>query len=645
MKYPAIFTPARTSSLIGVAVFALTGVIWQLGYFQEPELWFYDLFVVSHSHPHATDPRILIVKVSDKDIAQYDYPLRDKVLAAVLEKIESGRPVAIGLDLYRDLPQPRDGSELAVLNQTLLSHSNIITIFRFGSEKDPFLIPPPAVLAQDETRYGFNDFPYDYKTVRRAFISLPSTFQYDSLAWKLAQLYLASQKIFPKADGHSVRIGKTSIHRFRGNDGGYVGAIDGGYQFVQDFRGPVDFESMSIGDVLNQKQTEVFKDKIVLIGFAADSVTDEFVTPLSFESGLKTGQTLGVVIHAQIVNQLLRAALNGDRPTESSSTIARWLSLVFWCLCGVLAGYFVRSHVSFAACVGLGLGLIFLSAWVTFLAGYWILTFAPAVAFLLTAMLVKAYAASHEGHQRATLMRLFSQHVSSGIAQEIWNQRNLFLHGDRPAAQRLVVSILFCDLKNFSGISEKMSPDQLIAWINECQGALAQHVGKNGGIVTTYMGDGMMAAFGIPIARTTEAEMARDATNAVQCALNMVAEIRRMNVHWQAEGKPLAGLRIGIFTGEAMAGVLGSEDRVAYTVIGDTVNTASRLESFERDQSHAEKAGDCRILIGRLTYQYVKDRFPAKFVGEVSLKGKKEMTEAYKVLDEVESVRDNNSCG
>jgi adenylate cyclase len=355
----------------------------------------------------------------------------------------------------------------------------------------------------------------------------------------------------------------------------------------------------------------------------------------------------GVLIHAQIVNQLLRVAIDGDKPTSSFSEAFGWFWLALWSVCGVVTGFFIRSHILFALAVAFCLGLIVLAGWLFFVKGYWILVFGPAAVFLATAMLVKAYAATHEENQRKDLMKIFSQHVSPEIAEELWEQRDTFLEGGRPAARSLIVTVLFTDLKNYSTISEKMTPAELIAWINECQKALAQHVSKNDGIVNCYMGDGMMAVFGIPFPRKDETAMARDAINAVTCAQSMAGEIKQMNARWRAEGKPLAGLRVGIYTGEAMAGVLGSDDHLAYSVIGDTVNTASRLESVDKEGVMTSASDECRILIGARTFGYIKDRFSAHQVGTVNLKGKAEITDVYKVeveTSEPSPVTDNNGA-
>jgi adenylate cyclase len=627
---PGILRPARTAFLISVGIFLVIGLLWRLGCFQEPELWIYDMFVRWHSDPKVQDPRIVLVQLGEKDIQRLDWPLRDVALAQVLQKIESGSPIVVGLDLYRDLPEPRDGSGSSALNQTFLRYPNIISIFLFGDENTPFVIPPPPLFttgaAADPGRYSFNNFP-DSKTIRRAFLYEPNNAAYSSFAFVLAQYYFAAHGIPSAIEGAGIRLGKTVFFPLHGNEGGYAGERAGGYQFLQDFRGPRTFETKTISEVLALGDTSIFRDKIVLIGIGADSSNDTFITPIS------EGRESGLVIHAQIVDQLLRAAINGERPTVGVGSILEWCWMALWGLGGILAGFFVRSHVLFALTLACSVGLIVSSAWLLFLHGYWILVFTPAVVFLATAMLVKAYAAAHERLERANLMKIFSQHVSPEIAEELWTHRETFLKGGRPAAQKLMVTVLFTDLKNYSNISEGMSPADLIAWVNDCQGALAQHVGKNRGIVNCYMGDGMMAVFGIPLRRTSQEEMKTDAINAVTCALAMGREIRQMNQRWRKEGKPLAGLRVGIYSGEAMAGVLGSDDHLAYSVIGDTVNTASRLESVDKEGVLTSSSDECRILIGALTYEYIRGLFPVRHVGSVNLKGKSETTEVYKILD------------
>lgn len=643
MKIWEKLRPALISLFIGLVVFIATGIIWQKGYAQSAELWFYDQFVYRHSDPNVTDSRIVEVLQDENDIKQSDYPIRDKQLSEVLEKIESGSPAVIGLDLYRDLPDPRDGIETPVLNKTLTQYPNIVCIFLLGDKtkpEKPLLggIPPPPALITASTRYGFNNFPDD-KVVRRAFLLWPwvdKLTPYSSFALTVAETYLANQNISLSQDGENLRLGKTIIPQLKNNDGGYINDPTGGYAFMQDYRGPKEFKSWSIHKALALQDSSIFKDKIVMIGIAAVSSNDTFTTPVTENTPANTpgaARLPGVTIHAQIVNQLLRMAIDGERPVSSFSQGFGWFWIALWTLCGVAVAFLTRSHIIFALTVSLGALLLILWCWIFFLHGYWVLVFAPLAAFLVSSMLVKSYIANFEDQQRKSVMKLFSQHVSPDVAEAIWNQREMFLKGGRPEAQRMVSTVLFTDLKDYSTLSEKMTPHDLMAWVNECLGALAQHVGKNNGIIDKFIGDAIMAIFGFPIPRTTETEIQRDAINAVRCAVSMSAEIRKLNIKWKTEGKPLAGMRIGIHTGELMAGVLGSDDRLEYTVIGDSVNTASRLEGFDKEEAITGGSGDCRILISEITYQYIKDAFSTRHVGSINLKGKKEATGVYKVLD------------
>jgi len=122
-----------------------------------------------------------------------------------------------------------------------------------------------------------------------------------------------------------------------------------------------------------------------------------------------------------------------------------------------------------------------------------------------------------------------------------------------------------------------MDPQALIDWLNTYHEAMAQLVMKHGGIVDEYSGDGLKADFGVPVPRTTEAEISQDAVNAVNCALAMKREIKRLNASWQERNLPTVNMRVGIFTGPVVAGSLGSTQRLKYTTIGNTVNIASRL--------------------------------------------------------------------
>ena len=210
-------------------------------------------------------------------------------------------------------------------------------------------------------------------------------------------------------------------------------------------------------------------------------------------------------------------------------------------------------------------------------------------------------------------MQLFSKHVSREVAEVIWKERDQFLDGGRPRSQKLISTVLFTDLEGFTALSEKMDPQALIDWLNTYHEAMAQLVMKHGGIVDEYAGDGLKADFGVPVPRTTEAEISQDAVNAVNCALAMKREIKRLNTLWHERNLPTVNMRVGIFTGPVVAGSLGSTQRLKYTTIGDTVNIASRLERLAKDLAGYDfKNSPCRILIGESNLRYLGNQLKQK---------------------------------
>jgi adenylate cyclase len=616
--------PPLIAASIGAGVFLGVTALWLLGLFQPAELWIYDHLVDWRAPRNASDPRIVLVMINEEDIRKYDYPLHDSKLAGLLETIEQDHPRCIGLDLYRDLPEPRNGSELAQLNSVLARHANIISIFLYDTGEHPFRIAPPAILAGSLQRIGFNNFAVDYRTVRRGFVYLPP--EYASLPWQLTLRYLAPEGVGPSTEGDSIRLGKSVFRRFSGSEGGYTQAPSGGYQFLLDFKGPRTFAAYSVDQVLTGQAKGAFHDKIVLVGGDSESAGDFFITPLG-----RNQQVPGVLIHAQTVDQYLRAALDGDSPTWGVPLIWELAMLAGWVVVATTLGYICRSFWSFAGALAACVAALFAVTTLLFFHHVWAASFGPAVAILLSAIGAKALTAQLETRHRAALMHLFSRHVSSDVAASIWEQRDEFIEGGRPRAQKLTATVLFTDLKNYSTISEMLSPDDLMLWINECLGALAQHVDGNGGILNKYIGDSIMAVFGVPTRRTSEEAIRQDAVHAVRCAWDMRTEMQKLNAAWMDRGLARVGLRIGIYTGELMAGTVGHENRVEYTVIGDSVNTASRLESLDKDNTAAEDA-DCRILIGEPTFHLIKDSFEVELMGSTQLKGQTRLSPYYRIV-------------
>ncbi len=625
-------SPLATSLFIGTIVSLGIVGLRSTGSLESLELTAYDWYIRLQPEVPGPDSPIVLIEINESDIQnQAGWPLTDATVYKLLEILTQYHPRAIGLDLYRDTPIPPGTKQLEAI---LSENHSIITPMKFGGDGKVGIPPPPAL--KDTDQVGFNDIIVDPGgIVRRGLLFLDDGKNvFYSFSLRLALLYLRSEGVLPQPDTlnpEHLRLGQTTIQPFRANDGGYIGADARGYQFLLDFRksrGP--FPSYSLSTLLSlQIKPESIKNKVVLIGTKTEGVKDFFFTP--FSRGLQSDQQIsGVALHAYIINQLLAFALQGSAPMRTLSDWQEWFWILLWSLAGGTMGVVVRSPWHFLLLVLGCLVILAFAVYFAFLYHWWIPLVPPAMAWFISAAFITAYMSNKEKLERASLMQLFSKHVSREVAEVVWKERDQFLEGGRPRSQKLISTVLFTDLEGFTTLSEKMDPPALIDWLNTYLDAMAQLVMNHGGIVDEYAGDGLKADFGVPLPRTTEAEISQDAVNAVNCALDMEKEIKRLNTFWKEHNLPTVNMRVGIFTGPVVAGSLGSTQRLKYTTIGDTVNIASRLESLSKDLvGYDFKNSPCRILIGESTLRYLGNQFRTERVGEVSLKGKVEKITAH----------------
>lgn len=265
--------------------------------------------------------------------------------------------------------------------------------------------------------------------------------------------------------------------------------------------------------------------------------------------------------------------------------------------------------------------------------GWWVPAVPPALAWVLSTSLATVSVLKQEKKERAMLMRLFAQHVSPQVADTIWREREQFLEGGRPRPQKMTVTVLFSDFKGYTAAAEKLDPHDLMEWINSYIEAMAQVVTVHGGVVDDYAGDGIKANFGVPLLHVSDNAVQQNAQAAVSCSLKMQDELQRLNVGWHARGRDPVGMRIGIATGLVVAGTIGSAQRMKYTTVGDTVNMAARLESLDRDHVPVGTvANPCRILIDAATRAHLGRQILVESIGHVSVKGKSEPLDTYRVV-------------
>jgi adenylate cyclase len=609
--------------LIALAVSIGIGGLRTIGLLETLELKGLD-YLISWRPAEKSDDRIVIVEISEQDIQrQGRWPWSDAVFADLIAKVSAAKPIVIGVDKYLDLPV---GEGRAQLIRAIAKAGNVvnITFLTNGSRG----VELAADLAKVSDAGFANVLTDPGAVVRRALLALDE----DSFALLLARTYLekkAHKTVDFNPQTKEFSIAQQVIPRVRSRYGGYSNIDANGYQVLIDYRGKErTFTHISSVDLLNGKvDPSRLRDRIVLIGVTAVSLKDSYPTPFS------TGEEVmyGVEIHANITSQIVSAALDRRPFIQVWSQEWEYLWIAAWSIIGGGLALLVRrvtlKPLALAALVLLLAGIVY---W-AFLLAWWI-PFFPAL-FGLTAsnILAIVYQLGKERSDRNLLMGIFSRHVSKDLVNMIWERRAEFLDSGRIMGQEVYVTVIFTDMRNFSTCAEAQSPSQVLDWLNEYLGAIASEVLKNGGLVDKYIGDAVMAVFGVPIPRSSEVERSRDAQNAVETAIAVAEKLIEMSKLWQARGLPEVSTGIGINSGMAIAGSLGSSDRLEYSVLGDTVNIAARLESLNKEVD----GGAHHILISQDTHDRLEGRFRTEFVGMHALKGRKAETAIYRVLGRI----------
>lgn len=215
-------------------------------------------------------------------------------------------------------------------------------------------------------------------------------------------------------------------------------------------------------------------------------------------------------------------------------------------------------------------------------------------------------------HEKEKIKRAFSSYVARQVVDEILKHPDQFTFN----GERRDVTVIFCDMRGFTPLAERLPPEEVVAALNDFYSLMIDLTIKNDGSVNKFLGDAVMAIFGAPTAYPDHC------LRAVKTALAMQAGVAELSARRAAEGKEAISIGIGISAGEAVAGSVGTEDQMEYTVIGDRVNLAARLES---------NAKPGQILVSEETYRQVAAHVVANCLGPMSVKGKEEPVTVFEI--------------
>jgi adenylate cyclase len=372
------------------------------------------------------------------------------------------------------------------------------------------------------------------------------------------------------------------------------------------------------GDAANVP-ADLFRNRIVLVAQTSIAGGDYYATPFYessvlarlFDPKLPSGpvRTSGIEIHATAIATML----NGNSPTRPRyawqiAFVFLPLLLAAFAVFRLRASWALLSVVLMAAAVLLVSSGIFDSrAMVLPMASSWL-----GLALLTPAGLGLRYARERAirdetERERAQMMDIFSRCVSPTVAETLWQRRDqITLKGERR-----IVTVIFTDIRNFTTLAEASSSERVVEWLTEYFARMNTMVTEHGGHISKFIGDGLMIVFGAPLGRDDKTE----ARAAADCGLAMLEEVKRINQDWLGTDRPQIRIGVGIHTGEATCGVVGSQQRLEYTIIGDTVNLAARLESKTKDLGIS-------LLMSEATANLMDEHYSLRPLGQIEVKGK-----------------------
>lgn len=411
------------------------------------------------------------------------------------------------------------------------------------------------------------------------------------LDWPLLSLNLAGYGV------ENIKIGNITI------------PIDESGRLLINYLGPPKtFPHYSISDIIQGKiPAEKFRNKIILVGATAIGIYDLRVTPF--------GATYpGVEIHATAIDNILHhnfLIYSGFTKLFDLFTI-----IVFGLLMGLTIARMKAVKSMLFALVLIGI-FIAINTFLFTTYNLWLNLIYPVLTMITIYLGITVYRYITEEREKKKIRGAFQYYLTASVINEMLKDPSkLKLGGDKKD-----LSVLFSDIRGFTTISEKLSPEELVHLLNEYLTAMTDVVFKYDGTLDKYMGDAIMAIFGAPLNQPDHAR------RACQTALEMVNELHRLQKKWQEEGKPALNIGIGINSGDMVVGNMGSEMRFDYTVMGDMVNLGSRLEGINKEYG-------TNIICSEFTYNAVSEFMCCRELDLVRVKGKKLPVKIYELLGE-----------
>jgi len=522
--------------------------------------------------------------------------------AELISKLKEKNPELLVFDILFQEPKPADKEfERAIKDAGF----DIILPYSFVpvSQYEVRLAPVVENLEKAATATGFIDYIEDSdKVIRRAKLAIPHKGKiYPSLD-------LVAFALMNDVSPDDIRYKKNKIivgDNVIPTDENYVIFID--YYIPRGKGMTQNLAARSFYKFYDPEKIMDLSGVTLILGAWAPGMRDEFQVPVQLKM-------YGTKIHANVINTIMTRGFI----TKPDNLVNIGISLLLILVFGLLLSRVANVKILIAVSVGI---LIVFSAinFYLFKAGLWLNWVQPAFIIFSGTLVISAL-------QFFRTRQLFGQFV----AKEVVDQMVASDEYSKMGGVEKEVSILFSDIRGYTSLSENMTPTEVINMLNEYHAAMVKIFHKHEGRVFDYMGDAQMVVFGAPIEREDHAVLA------CRAALDMKDALDQLREKWRVESREQFEIGIGVCTGIVAIGIVGAEGARQYSAIGDTTNVASRLQG-------QSKVLDSSIIISPATYEYVKDYFETRPLGEVSLKGKSKPMQVFTVIREKESKEQNRN--
>jgi len=606
----------RVSFIYSLAIGALLGLVMiffvYFNLFANLERNAFDLlFSIRGSEEPA--PEVMVVGITEGCLEELGrWPWERDIHARLLDILKEGEAAAVGMDIIIAEPSADPSADAALIEATARGGPSV-----YPAEASPetstvpgflrpqnLVLPLPGLL--EHAGAGFiNVTPDGDGILRNSILWMEHQGEplasFDLALWaaargmKEAELYEKLDSQFTPAP-EGLTLENTSFPLDRG-----------GRTLINYSGGPGSFPVLPYHLVVDGAYPpSTFIDKVILVGYYAPGLGDYYFTPHSKDTPM-----YGVEVHANVLHTLLQAGPIHQAPL---STV---MALVFFLGAGTMPLFRALKPLwSFLCFLLIAAGFFALAVYLFDSRSFYLESTYPLITLGLGYVVALGYNFILEQRDKQRVTRLFGRYVAPQVVEEILEvgEENLKLGGTRRE-----VTLLFVDIRGFTPLSERLSPEEVVEVLNQFFDLVTASIFENRGTLDKFMGDAAMAIFNAPLHEKDHAYWA------VKAARDIVQKGKLLQEKVQEISGVTLNFGIGINTGYAVVGNIGSENRMEYTAIGDAVNLAARLES------NAEPG---QVLISESTYQAVAGQLPLDYAGKISVKGKAEPVQIYQLSSE-----------